>query len=308
MTALEDVLVDYLRIRRAMGYTLIRDGKLLAQFVAYLHQRGADTITTELALEWASLPVGPDRSWPARRLGNVRCFARYAQTINPATEVPPTRLLTGGPCRATPYLYSQQEITALLTAAAGLREPLRAATFQTLIGLLAVTGMRISEAIALDRRDLDSTYALLTVRNSKFNKTRELPLHPSSVGALTDYQRRRDQLCPSPSSPAILVSRGGNRLRYSNTQNTFASLLRDAGLGPRSASCRPRLHDLRHTFAVATLLDAYAQGEDARQRLALLSTYLGHIDPAATYWYLSAAPELMAFAGERLEQHLEARR
>jgi len=307
MSGLDEVLADYLRIRRAMGYKLERDGKLLAQFVVFLADRGAQTIVTELALQWASLPAACAPRWRAYRLGVVRGFARYAQTVDPMTEVPPARLLTGAGSRATPYLYSRQDIVALLAAAGALNDPLRAATFQTLIGLLVVTGMRIGEAIMLDDCDVDCEHALLTIRNTKFGKSRELALHCSTASALADYQRCRDELCPSPATPAVFVSRGANRLRYSNTQHTFGKLVRSAALQPRSACCRPRLHDLRHSFAVGTLLDAYTRGEDVQQRLALLCTYLGHVDPAATYWYLSASPELMALAGERLERHLERR-
>jgi len=305
MTALDQALADYLRIRRAMGYKLIRDGKLLEQFLAFLDDRGARRITTELALAWAQLPSGPNPSWPANRLTVVRGFAVYLQTLDPASEVPPSRLLAAGQRRATPYLYSDEEIAALIAAASILRYPLRTETYQTLIALLAATGMRIGEAINLDRADIDTAHGLLTVRAGKFGKSREIPLHPSTVRGLADYQRRRDRWLPSPSTPAVFISPAGTRLLYHNASTTFCKLVRHAGLTPRSASCRPRLHDLRHTFAVRTITDAYASGEDVGARLALLCTYLGHIDPAATYWYLSAAPELMTLAGERLERHLQ---
>jgi integrase/recombinase XerD len=238
----------------------------------------------------------------------VRGFAAYLHTLDPTAAVPPAGLLPAGSRRATPYLYSDDQIAALIAAADTLRFALRTATYRTLIGLLAVTGMRVGEAIRLDRDDIDDTHGVLLVHDSKFGKSRELPLHPSTLRALRDYERARDRLCPSPNTPAVLVSTAGTRLLYYNVSWTFLKLVRRAGLRPRSASCRPRLHDLRHTFAVRTILDAYRSGGDVHARLALLSTYLGHVDPAKTYWYLSAAPELMALAGRRLERHLEGRR
>ncbi len=194
-----------------------------------------------------------------------------------------------------------------MAAAGTLRSPLRAATYQTLIGLLAVTGLRVGEAIRLDRDDIDWNQGLLIVRNSKFGKSREIPLHETAVRALRDYSRERDQLYRAPSVPAVFISTAGTRLLYCNVNWTFLRLVHRAGLKPRSGSCRPRLHDLRHSFAVRTLLEAHQSGSDVKVRLSLLSTYLGHVDPAATYWYLSAAPELLALAGHRLDDHLGGR-
>ena len=307
MIPLRRALDDYLTMRRGLGFKLARTEKLLAQFISYLDDVGADIVTVEHALTWASLPTGGDRSWWAYRLSVVRGFATYLQTLDPTTEVPAAELLPWRPRRATPYLYSDAEIAALIDAADTLRFPLRVATYKTLIGLLAVTGMRVGEAIRLDRDDLDLAHELLVVRDGKFGKSRELPLQPSTIRALRDYLRLRDRLHPAPSAPALLISPAGTRLLYCNVHATFRQLRRRAGLQPRSASCRPRIHDLRHTFAVRTLLDAYRSEADVQARLPLLSTYLGHVDPGATYWYLSAAPELLALAGERLERHLEAR-
>jgi integrase len=306
MSPLRQALADYLRIRRALGYKLERAGKLLPQFLDYLEQTGAEAVTTERALAWATLPVGSGRWW-AFRLSMVRGFAAYLQTLDPATEVPPKDLLAGRPPRATPYLYSDAEIAALIAAADTLRFPLRVATYRTLIGLLAVTGLRVGEAIRLDRGDLDFTHELLVVRNSKFGKSREVPLHPSTILALRDYLRLRDRHQPPPSTPALFISPAGTRLIYCNVHATFRQLRRRAGLQPRSASCRPRIHDLRHTFAIRTLLDGYRDDGDVQPRLSLLATYLGHVHPDSTYWYLSAAPELLALAGQRLERHLGAR-
>lgn len=304
MTPLTQALADYLTIRRALGYKLERAGKLLGQFVAYLNEVGADTVTTEQALAWATMPSSADPNWLAHRLSAARRFAAYLHTVDPAAEVPPADLLPARPQRATPYLYSAGDIPALIAAAGTLRSPLRAATYQALIGLLAVTGLRVGEAIRLDRDDIDWNHGLLIVRNSKFGKSREIPLHETTVRALRDYSRERDQLYCSPSVPAVFISTAGTRLLYCNVNWTFLRLVHGAGLKPRSGSCRPRLHDLRHTFAVRTLLEAYQTGSDVKVRLSLLSTYLGHVDPGATYWYLSAAPELLALAGQRLDDHL----
>jgi integrase len=306
MSPLRQALADYLAIRRSLGYKLARPEKLLGQFITYLEDTGAATVTTEHALAWATLPRG-DASWHALRLSAVRGFAAYLRTIDPCAEVPPADLIPWRPRRATPYLYSDADIAALIAAAAGLRSPLRTATYQTLIGLLAVTGMRVGEAIRLDRADLDSGHSVLTVRDSKFGKSRLAPLHPAAAAALRSYQRLRDRLHPHPSVPAVFISPAGTRLMYCNVQWTFQRLARQAGLQPRSASCRPRIHDLRHSFAVRSLLGAYASGQDSQARLTLLSTYLGHVGPGATYWYLSAAPELLALAGQRLERHLRER-
>jgi integrase len=238
-------------------------------------------------------------------MGLVRGFARHLQAFDPATQVPPTDLLPRPARRAIPYLYSDTDLGALMKATRALRSPLRRATYDTLVGLLAVTGMRIGEAIRLDSDDLDWTNGLLTVRHSKFGKSRQVPLHPSTVEALAAYAQLRDQLCPQPTAQSFFVSISGARLIYNDVHWTFLQLVRRAGLQRRSATCRPRPHDLRHTFAVRTLLDWYRAGLDVEARLPLLSTYLGHFEPSNTYWYLSAAPELMALASQRLEHALE---
>lgn len=305
MNPLEQAVSDYLKVRRALGYELKMHGKLLPNFLAYLQDAGAQRLTVEHALGWATLPAGAGGSpaWCARRLSVVRGFARWLQSIDPSTEVPPAGLLPAGSERATPYLYSGQEVAALIAAAGALRVPLRAATYQTLIGLLAVTGLRVGEAIALDRGDFDAAHGLLTVRHGKFGKSREIPLHSSTVEALGVYLRRRDRvLRREPTRPAVFISTAGTRLHYCNVHATFEGLVRRAGLVPRSARCRPRLHALRHTFAVNTVMDGYRADGDVQARLSLLSTYMGHVDPVSGYWYLSAAPELLALAAERLER------
>ena len=304
MSPLRRALSDYLATRRALGYTLKRAEKLLAQFLTYLEDLGEEHVSTETALAWARLPTGAHRSWGSNRLCAVRGFAAHLRAIDPATEVPSADLLPWQPCRATPYLYSDEDVTRLMVEAARLRTPHRIATYQTLIGLLAVTGMRVGEAIALDRGDFDSINGFLTVRKGKFGKSRELPLHSSTVDALRHYLRRGDRPRSGVSTPALLVSTAGTRLLYTNVHYTFHQLVCRAGLKPRSTSCRPRLHDLRHSFAVRTVLDGYRSAGDPGARLALLTTYLGHVAPGNTYWYLSAAPELLELAATRLERHL----
>ena len=304
---LRESLTEYLAVRRALGYRLDRTEKLLVQFLDHLDTTGADQITVARAVEWATLPAG-GAPWHSLRLQAVRGFARYLHQIDAQIEVPAAELLPDTPHRVTPYLYSDQEILALITAATSLSTPHRTATFQTLFGMLAVTGMRIGEAIALDRSDFDADNGVLTVRHGKFGKARELPLHPTATAAIARYLHRRDRPRPAEPTDALLVSNAGTRLLINNVQTTFRTLRARAGIRPRSASCRARLHSLRHSFAVRTLLDAYRRDGDAAPTLAVLSTYLGHVDPAMTYWYLEAAPELMALAAHRLERHLGAGR
>ena len=300
---LRQELADYLALRRALGYRMARPEKLLNQFLDYLAHHGASRITVATALDWARLPANGTSNWWAYRLSAVRGFATYLHALDPMHEVPAPDLLPQRPRRASPYLYSDAEIAALIAAANTLSTPLRRTTFATLIGLLAVTGIRAGEAIGLDRGDVDLAARRLTVRFGKFGKTRELALHPSTIDALRRYQRLRDRLAPRTGTSAFFVSLAGNRLLYCNVHHAFHRLVRLAGLTPRS-SCRPRIHDLRHSFAVHTMLDAYVCGEDGQARLTLLATWLGHVHPASTYWYLSASPELMAVAGTRLEAHL----
>lgn len=300
---LADRLGEYLAMRRALGYGLRRQERLLAQYLDWLADRGEQRISTANALAWATLPAG-GRAWRSYRLAAVRSFARYLSALDPTVEVPPAELLPDQPHRATPYLYTDAQIQALMRAADTLSTPHRAATYETLIGLLAVTGMRIGEAIALDRADFDDQQGLLVV-TGKHGKRRQLPLHPSAVVALRGYLRRGDRPTAKRPERALLVSASGTRLLISNVWCTFDRLRKRAGIEARSRTCRARIHDVRHTFAVNTILDAHRASADVGRRLALLSTYLGHVDPKSTYWYLEAAPELMALVGERLDRYLE---
>jgi integrase len=300
MSTLSKHLADYLAMRRALGFKLQRPAGLLAEFVAYLDQAGAERVTTQHALCWATLPDGADRAWHGARLAAVRPFARYLATIEAGTEVPPAGLLPARAARATPYLYSPAQIDALIAAASKARWPLVDATYRSLIGLLAVTGMRVGEAIGLDRDDLDLAAGIVTVRQGKFGKSRQLPLHCSTVTALQAYAVARDRRHRHPRTAAWFVSGVGTRLIYQNVHYRFHRLIRVAGLVPRSPSCRPRIHDLRHTFAVNTLLGWYRTGADVQAKLPLLSTWLGHVHPGCTYWYLTATPQLLTLAADRL--------
>lgn len=308
MSDLHQAVEDYITVRRALGAKLERHPWLLNDFVAYLQAAGATTVTAELALAWAWLP-GPDAhpTYVSNRLSVVRGFARHLQAFDPATEVPPARLVPRSKCRATPYLYSDAEVAALMTAARSLTPALRAATYETLIALLMVTGARVGELIRLDRDDLDWDDSVLVIWDSKFAKSRELALHPSTVDALRRYAALRDRSGRSSTTASFFVSAAGTRLVYRTVQQTFSSLLRRAGLTPRSDRCRPRIHDARHSFAVRTVLGWYRDGVDVQARLPWLSTYLGHRKPACTYWYFSAVPELLALAAERRERNLAVR-
>jgi len=306
MSSLRQATEDYLRIRRALGFKLETAGRLLPQFLDYLESVGAETITTEHAVRWATLPSAANPVWWGMRLTVVRGFARYLQTIDPTTELPPVGVLPANAAgrRPAPYVYSDADIAALITAAGRWRARLASATLQTLIGLLAVTGMRIGEAIRLDRSDVDLEHARLVVRKSKFGKSRQLPLHPSTVEALRAYLRQRDELRPRVETPALLVTERGKRLDRHHVEWQFRLLRKRIRLTPRPGSRPPRLHDIRHSFAVHTMLDSYRTGGDPTACLAQLATYLGHADPAASYWYLSAAPDLLSLAAARLERHV----
>jgi integrase/recombinase XerD len=300
MSDLRQAVTEYLQIRRAVGYKLERDGQLLPDFVEFLHRAGAERVTNELALAWAMQSATAHPAWWRQRLSIVRGFARYLQTIDPTSEVPAAELLRAHRRRMTPYLYSQPDIAALLDAAGELRPPLRAATYGTIIGLMSVSGLRIGEALTLDRSDVDLDGGVLLV-HGKGGHEREVVLHETTTAALAEYDRLRDRHYPRPATPAFFAPRD-SRLTSGTFHDTFRGLVRQAGLEGRGERCRPRPHDLRHSMAVRTLLGFYRAGEDVDAKLPLLSTYLGHRDPASSYWYLQAAPELLALAAERLER------
>jgi integrase len=303
MNTLSQRLDEYLALRRAMGFQLTTAGALLPRFIAFLEHHDSDVITTELALRWATEPQQVHPAEWGRRLSQVRGFARYLSAIDPRTEIPPTHLLPYRPARRTPYLYSDTEINQLLKAASELPSPsgLRAQTYRTVLALLVVTGMRISEVVALDNADVVLAQGGLTIRQTKCHKARWLALHPSTVAALQDYIRYRDCFYPHPGTPSFFLSETGTRLNVNTFEQRFVQLSKQIGLRQPHDRSGPRLHDFRHRFAVQTLLRWYRQDEDVQQRLPQLSTYLGHVKVSDTYWYLTAVPELMQLAMQRLE-------
>lgn len=304
MTALSAALTDYLAVRRSLGCKLVTAEGLLRQFVSYCDERDIAVITSDAAVAWAILPAGGSAVWWDIRLSAVRPFARWLQSLDPATQVPERGAFGRAQARpATPYIYSAADIRALMDAAGTLYRPMSRITYRTLVGVLAITGMRIGEAIGLDRDDVDWEERVLRVKNSKFGKSRMLVLHPSAMTALATYASERDRLRPTPRSSSFFIGCAGTRLFHSTVTVHFHELIRRAGLQPQAGRGRPRVHDLRHTFAVTTLRDWHAAGVDVQARLPILSTYMGHVKPKDTYWYLSATPELLAAAAERLAAH-----
>jgi integrase/recombinase XerD len=304
VSALRARAEEYLAMRRALGFKLESQGPRLMSFVRFCEERSAGHVTTDLAVEWATRTSrGSDsEAYQARRLDVVRIFARHLQALDPATEIPPDDVLSRRQWRIPPYLYSPAEVTALMSAAGGLQPAIRAATWRTLIGLLAVTGMRQGEACRLGRDDADLAAGTLTIRDSKFGKSRLVFLHPTTVTALRAYEKARGKALPEPEAGTFLLNSKGGALDRHNTPKTFATLVTAAGIQAPPGQRAPRMHDLRHVFTVTTLLDWYRDGGDVQARLPVLSTWLGHIDPKSTYWYLQAVPELLALAAGRLEQ------
>ncbi len=302
MSPLAQALSDYLRLRQGLGYQMADAARLLPSFVAFLEQRGLATVTIDAALQWCQQPtlVGGVTVAP-RRMTAVRGFARYLAGIDPATEIPPVGLVPLRHQRPAPFLYSDADITRLLAAARALTPKSRGLTYYTLLGLLAVTGMRIGEAIGLDLGDVDHEQAVLLIRESKFGKSRLVPLQPSTMTAVGDYLQTRTGVRRARREPSLFVGGTGKRLIYQVVGDTFRQLLLDTGVGA-DAPRRPRLHDLRHRFAILTLLDWYRSDEPVQPKLPVLSTYLGHREPSSTYWYLSAAPELLTLAAGRRDQ------
>jgi len=278
MTSLRQAVQDYLSLRRSLGFKLRCAGALLLKFAAFAEDRGAEYVTISLALEWATLPPHQKTATWADRMKAVRVFARYQQAIDARTEVPPSGLLPYRPPRARPYLYTDEEISRLLEATARLRSTkgIRPRAYYCLLGLLAVSGLRISEALALRDPDVDLQAGVLTIRCSKFKKSRFVPLHPSTVNALRHYAQERDSLIPTRCSDSFFVSDFGRSLEVSAVRRTFYELSRWAGLRKGEINRGPRLHDFRHRFAIQTMIQWYRAGQEVERRLPVLSTYLGH--------------------------------
>jgi integrase len=307
MRALEEAIQDYLVLRRSLGFKLKKHSRFLKEFALFLEQAGASRITSRLALQWATEPQYIQQAEWAARLSVVRGFARYWSATDPLTEIPPNGLLPYRPARAKPHLYSDEQILRLLEAAKSMpaTHSLQPWTYYCLLGLLAVTGLRISEALNLRSIDVDWTEGILTIRGAKFGKSRLIPLHASSLHVLSDYSARRDRLFADRKAPFFFCSRYGGRLDEGQVRRVFYMISRQIGIRGASASRGPRLHDFRHRFAVQTLLRWHRTGEDVQRRLPILSTYLGHGHVTDTYWYVTGTPELMAAVGHRLDQRWE---
>jgi site-specific recombinase XerD len=304
---LEQALHEYLRIRRSCGYQLQDLEGLLGHFVVFLQAEGASYITRELALRWATQPAKAQPFRWTQRLGMVRRFAIWLSATDPRTEIPAADLLPHRYRRKPPHIYSDEEIESLLRQAQQLRAPkgLRAHTYTTLFGLLVVTGMRLGEALGLDRLDVDLDLGILHIRQGKCGKSRYVPVHPSTVEALKGYAEARDRLLPAPPTPAFFLSEHGRRITKRAAEYTFALLSQQIGLrvpAKRRSGRGPRLHDLRHRFAVRTLVHWYRAGLDVERELPKLTTYLGHVHVNNTYWYVEAVPELLQLATDRLIQ------
>lgn len=309
MNPLTKAIHDYLALRRSLGFKLRDAGRELGHFGSFMEQRDAQIVTAQLALEWAQQPRHVQPAHWAQRLRYVRCFARHHLASEPRTEVPPAGLLPFRAARARPYLYSTDEIQRLLEVALQLptTAPLRPWTFHVLLGLLSVTGLRVGEALRLNLSDVDLNTGVLTVRGTKFGKSRLVPIHSSTRDVLASYRTRRASELRGREAPHFFVTRAGCPLDGADVRNTFYRLCRQIGLRAEHDSHGPRLHDFRHRFAVESLLGWYRSGQDVERHLPVLSTYLGHVHVSDTYWYLSAHPQLMQLAMSRMERRWEAR-
>jgi integrase/recombinase XerD len=307
MSPLRTALGDYLSTRRALGFELRTAGRNLEKFVSFLENQGATYVTTDLAVQWATRPREASSAYHATRLAHVRCFAAWRKATDPRTQVPPSGLLPFRHRRKEPFIYSDGQVRDLLIAARALLSSgkLRGLTYATLFGLLAVTGMRVSEAISLDRDDVDLEEGILTIRRTKFGKMRKVPVHESTCAALRKYRVACDRSFRIP-PPAFFVSERGTRVTTWSARYNFAWASRHAGLRGPATGYRhgrgPRIHDLRHRFAVKTLMSWYLAGLDPDREMAKLSAYLGHVHVGCTYWYIQAVPELLRLATRRLER------
>lgn len=310
MSDLRQALEDYISIRRSLGFDLQRPAGALRNFVSFLQTEGASYITAELALRWAKQSANAQPATWACRLGIVRRFATWHRAADPRTEVPSGELLPHRYQRKPPYIYNDAEIERIVCATEQLPSSrgLRAITYSTCFQLLAVTGMRVSEALALDDKDVDLEQGLLTIRRTKFGKSRLLPVHASTTDALRSYIEHRDGILPKSATQGFFVSERGTRITGSSARYTFAKVSQKIGLraGAPGHGCGPRLHDMRHRFAAQALVGWYRAGLDVERELPKLATYLGHVHINETYWYIEAVPELLQLATERLvEKHTE---
>lgn len=310
MKGLRKAVHEYIALRRALGYKLRKSEARLDEFVTFLEDKGACHVTTRLALAWALESARGATYSCSDRLRIVRRFASHLSAMDSRTEVPPARLIPRPAVVLRPYIYTEKEILRLMEAAQNLFSPrkLRCHTYYCLLGLLAVTGLRSGEAVRLRKEDVDLTQGLLTIRDTKFGKSRLVPVHPTTVKTLSEYGARRDAFLGKASVLTFFVSERRGPISDSGLHATFLTLRREAGLGSAPSRHNPRMHDLRHRFAVHTLLNWYRSGEDVERHLPVLSTFLGHSRVEDTYWYLSSTPELMGAASKRLERRWEGSR
>ena len=286
MTGLRGQVRDYLALRRAMGFKMEKYGLLLDSLARHLEAAGQATVTVQAAAEWAMLPQDAHPNRWKQRLDAARGFARYLAASDPAAEIPPHGLLAARPNRHQPYIFTGQEIAALLKAAGQHRWHLPAVTYPALFGLIAATGCRLGEAVRLDDADVDLDEAMITIRDSKFGKSRRIPVDATVTAALRDYLGKRRVLRPAPKAPALFLSAYGTRLITHHANAEFRRITAATGIGANAAN-PPRIHDMRHTMAVRTLAGWYRDGGDVAARMPLLSAYLGHVSPVSTYWYYS---------------------
>lgn len=307
MSTLRRAVADYLVVRQTMGFKAEGLSKLLWSFVAFCEARGVDRVRTDVAVAWATsvVRVPVHDALVARRMDAVRVFARHQHALDPATQIPPEGICRRRYQAREPNVLSQGQVLALLGATDTLSPPFRALTWRTLIGLLAATGMRPGEACRLAVGDVDLGAGTIAVLGTKFGKSRLVFIHPTTAEVLGHYlQVRRTWVHPSGSGcPKVFVNTRRAALDPDKLGKTFTQVADAADLTTTPGHRPPRLHDLRHTFAVTTLLDWYRDGRDVQANLPLLSTWLGHVDPASTYWYLHAVPELLHHAAHRLEAH-----
>jgi integrase len=304
MKSLQNHLTEYIAARRALGTRLQEPAQTLRRFIAFLARRKAPHITTHLALEWSQQSQGVQRATWARKLSMVRQFARWINAIEPRHQIPPRGLLDVRHRRNPPHIYSDEEIARLMNAATGLASPhgMKALNLETLIGLLAATGLRPGEASALEIGDVDLQNGVLIIRESKFGKSRHVPIHPSTVAALKHYAHRRDQIFRPPCNSCFFVSDRGAALDLGTVRQWFCKISRTCGLRKRAEGHRcgrgPRLQDLRHTFATKRMVEWYRSGCNVTVQMPKLATYLGHSSVGCTYWYIQAVPELLELATE----------
>lgn len=306
MSMVRKAIKKYLQERRALGFKLHDAGCLLFKFADYLEEHKTTIITQELAMRWACLSDTCQPKYWAQRLSTVRIFARYYSAIDPRTEVPAQGLLPFKNKRTIPYIYTESQILSLIKAAGTLysKTGIRASTFVTLFSLLTVTGMRIGELVGLDREDVDLEEGVLLVKKAKHDRKRLIPVHLSTVKALQHYVWHRDKACPKSKTISFFVSEAGIRLTASMVRWNFNKLSCQIGLRHPSDSSGPRIHDMRHTFAVHMMQNWYRQGKNVEKLLPQLAMYLGHRNLNCTYWYMTATPELLKLAAERAAERI----